>query len=824
MGKDIVKYRYAILIIFIVLIVVALVFFPQMINTVNYDLTSYLPEGYDTYDGYQFLSEHFNIHGDVEIGVYGTYEEVEQIVSGIENDIEGITGVTWADMLSYLIDLGIYERDDETFAALRSVLTDAPLDNDGLKHNWAVLVTIKYPPSSPEAINVFQAIKAKLAEIAGSENFSMSGMTEQANALFETVFDEMWLYCLIAGIVVLFILALTTNSLMEPLILLLTLGISIILNLGTNAIFPSTSIITFACTAILQLGLSMDYAIFLLHQYRHELKLTLDPKEALARAIPKSAKAIAASALTTIGGFLALLCMKFGVGSDLGLSLAKGIVFSLLTVVFLQPCLMLMCEKARVHTQHKCVDVKFKTPVKHSIKNRGLLAIAFVILLIPMFFASNSLSYAYLKFLPDNGDTSDKAVLAKTLGNQVMIIVPTEERDESDEVIGNLDDENYEFVRRVEALGKEKISFMLGFYVMLPEGTMIKGDTLIEYCETSGIELDDFVKNLLNGQEFSINQLLGMMDAFGSLLPEGLDLSAINSYMADGYTMYTVGINPEISNESPESFAILEEIKAIANEIFGDYGKCYFTGVTQAAYDFAAITPSDFLLVTIVSVSIILIILMLALRSVKFPVLLVALIEFGIWINLAMQYIFTGGTINFMSYLVISAVQLGATVDYAILVTNKYRELRKRFAPRQAAYTATTSSAMTIVTSALIMSGACFSVFGVSTNLVIKEMTFLMARGALISAALVIFLLPALLTAVDRARGGELHTPRTPKLRKYRIPSKAVRASWKESPFGEIALAQQSFSGDELYYMMHKGVDINSMSDKQLKRWLNKNG
>lgn len=233
--------------------------------------------------------------------------------------------------------------------------------------------------------------------------------------------------------------------------------------------------------------------------------------------------------------------------------------------------------------------------------------------------------------------------------------------------------------------------------------------------------------------------------------------------------MYTVGITyPEIDNESQTSFDILDEIKAIANDTFGDTGmRCYLTGYTQGAYDFAAVTPNDYTLVTIISIVAILAILIVTLGGIKFPVLLVALIEFGIWINLAMQFIFAGGGVNFMSYLVISAVQLGATVDYAILITTKYCNLRKRFEPRQASYMATTSSVMSVMTSALIMAGACFSVYFVTSNLIIKEMTFLMARGSIISAILVIFVLPALLVVADKIRGNELHIMRTPFLRPY---------------------------------------------------------
>lgn len=776
MGKWIVKYRYIILAVFVALMIVAILFLPTMIERVNYDLTSYLPDDYETSKGYEFLSETFNIHGDVEIGVTATHAEIagaaEEILA-----LDGVTNTVWAQYLEMLLDFGVYSADNEDFLGLYGILTNALDKNaatvtdgklvydDSVKCNWALLVTLKYPPSSQEAIKVFGEIENVLKDMVGEGNYSMSGMTEQANALYETVFDELWLYMLVAGIIVLIILAFTTNSLMEPLILILTLGVSIVINLGTNAIFPSTSMITFAVTAILQLGLSMDYAIFLLHQYRDELLTTCDPKQALAAAIPKSAKSVASSALTTMVGFLALMCMQFEIGTDLGLSLAKGIVCSLITVLLLQPCLMLMLDKARVKTQHKCLDFHFRAPIKRSIRDRKWVTAVFAVLFIPALYGSLTLGYTYVRFMPEpdtSGYTAEQMwnySTAKELGNQVMIIVPNERVDADGNPV--LDEngnhvyyiaENYEFVERLKALAAEttevdgvtldKLSYMLGMYVMIPEGTTI------EYSFLS----------------LTLEEVFDMVYLFGdSDIPE---LQMFKSYVNGGYTMYTVGINPAIDFESKTSFDILDEIKAVANEVFADTGmRCYFTGYTQGAYDFAAVTPGDYNLVTAISVVAILVILILTLGGIKFPVLLVALIEFGIWLNLIMQYIFAGGTINFMSYLVISAVQLGATVDYAILITTKYRSLRKRFEPRQAAYLATTNSVMSVLTSALIMAGACFSIFAVSSNLVIQEMTFLIARGALISAILVIFVLPALLSFVDKPKGGELHIPRTARLR-----------------------------------------------------------
>ena len=752
LGQDIVKYRYIIRGVFVGLVVLACCLFPSMMEKVNYDFTSYLPKGYMTSDGYDFLSQNFNIHGDVEIGIFNpspdAKTQIEQTVTEISS-LEGVSMAVWAGSLDYFLDFGVYKETDQEFKDLLSILTDGK--------NWAILVTLEYPPSSREAMVIYDEITAILNQNHG-DNFYCSGMTMMAGELYSGTVDELWLYMLIAVILVVIILAFTTNSIMEPVILLMSIGISVLINLGTNAIFPSTSIVTFACSAILQLGLSMDYAIFLLHQYRHELKSTLDPKEALARAIPKSAKAIFSSALTTMGGLLALMVMKFEIGADLGIAVAKGILLSFLTVVLLQPCLMLLMDKARIKTEHKCFDFKFRPAVKGAIKNRKWIALLFVpvicfTVLINLPNMPWTLDYTYVHFMETpkvKDEMKDAQALAIEMGNQVIIAVPCyhyEINDKGNIIVNEVYvDKQYQFVDRLDQLKDEgKISYSLGLFPMIPQGKKVMG-----------IDMETAIK---------------LVAVLGDNLTG--DMEMLRFYVNAGYTLYTVGINDVYDVESAESFAILDEINAIASDIFGEYGPVYMTGYTQASYDFAKVTPTDFMWVTLISVLVIFAILLFSLGSLKYSVMLVALIECGIWINLLLQWVFSGGTINFMSYMVIGAVQLGATVDYAILIATRYREYRKRLAPTQASYMATTSSAMAVTTSACILASATAVVALISTNLIIKELCFLVARGAIISALLVLFVLPALLVVIDRRDlRRELPIPLTPRLRKWHFKSK----------------------------------------------------
>ena len=214
MGKWIVKYRYVILAVFIALLVVSVIFLPTMINRVNYDLTSYLPDDYETSKGYEFLSETFNIHGDVEIGVTATRDEISRAAEEIL-ELDGVTNAIWAQYMEMLLELGVYSPDNIFTDAIDKgavTVTDGEFAYDnGVKCNWALLVTLEYPPSSQEAIRVFGEIEDILSKVAGDGNYAMSGMTEQANALYETVFDELWIYLIAAGVVVLLIRNLPVN-------------------------------------------------------------------------------------------------------------------------------------------------------------------------------------------------------------------------------------------------------------------------------------------------------------------------------------------------------------------------------------------------------------------------------------------------------------------------------------------------------------------------------------------------------------------------------------------------------------------------------------
>lgn len=758
----IVKFRYIFFMLFIACTIICAILVIPVYKKVNYDLTSYLPtENFNTNDGYRFLSKNFNVQADLEIGV-STNDEKAVILANKFEKVDGVSSVVWINSFNDIKKFGTLS-DDKLFEIQNLFKKQNPKNNN--LYDFEFLITLENPPSSMESLATHKEISKILKNTTGSNSYYISGMTETANQLFESSFNEIYIYCIVAGIIVLFILLISTSSIFEPIILISTLIVSIIINLGTNIIFPSTSIITFACSAILQLGLSMDYAIFMMHSYKEKLKTYGIPQIAAKKAIPESAKSIFASALTTIGGLLALLTMKFSIGMDLGLVLSKGIIMSFATVIFLQPCLMIFLEKARSKTLHRSINLKFKNASKFSIKHRNVVAIIFLVLIIPMFFVQkDTLDFGYVKFMKPTNTNEQRQVMTEKMANQVMIAVPCKS--------GNVD-QQYEFVEKLEKFKDEDmLSFSLGLFCMVDK------DSEIDY---NGLTISG---------DFALQMMLSLMEyqntsktatASNTNDEQSKFSSMLKQYVNNGYTIYTVGLNPNMDIESQESFDALKKIQTSAENIFCERDQngnaitkdekgnkiIYMTGMTQAAADFAAITPQDFKIVTIVSILIIFAILLLTFRSFKYSGILVALIELGIWINLAMQHIFSNGTINFMTYLIIGAVQLGACVDYAILYTNNYLNFRKKWPANQSAYLACSKSAMSILTSALIMAGACLSVFFVSSNLVIKEITFMMARGSLISLVLVLFVLPALLICVDHKKSS--HFRRTLKV-VYRKP------------------------------------------------------
>ena len=709
-SEFIVKKRRWILVVFLIASVLSAVAIPFVYNRVNSDLTSYLPEDTQTTEGQIFLSEVFNIYGDCMVSVEGVERNLAlKIVKDLQQ-IEGVTSVMWKETtaLISLLTLMFPDYADEINANVDVVnelfYDDGGTPDDSSDDVYVILMTHAYGVSSNEAFNVLNKTEEVIKKY-GDINYEIGGMTNMTKEVFESTIFEVWKYTLVAIIVVIILLIIFTDSWLDPVILLVTLGVSVLINMGTNIIYPTTSIITFSASAVLQIGLSMDYAIFLLHAVKQQRHTGKSFEDSLVAAIPLTLKTVLASALTTAGGFIALFFMRFTIGEDLGMVLAKGIVMSLITVIFFQPALILLLKKPLEKLTHKSVNLRFRAPVKRIVKYRTAVVIALLVFLLPIMILQSGLDYGYLNFIKED-DSAPTLMEEKldTAANQLVIAVPFDWTDTSIQ---------YEFIDELKQIkksdGKDAISFVLGVTALLPQA-------VIEDPMIQSMKDNEMMKNYV----------------------------AVDPKTGITYSLYTVGVTTDVEGE--DTFATLGKIEDLLGQKFDKY---YMTGMSQGARDFAAITPDDFTRVSIASIAIIFIILLFTFRSLKYSVLLVLIIQFGIWINLALQRLI-GQQINFMSYIIISSVQMGATVDYAILVTSKYLLNRRKLMPSHAAYQATTSSVMSVITSASILAGACFSVYFVTSNLIVAEITMLVANGAIISLLLVIFALPAVLSYMDR--------------------------------------------------------------------------
>ena len=762
-AKFVVKYRLIILGVMLLLMIASL--FAMSYVNVNSDILSYLPEDVDMTQGLNFMKENFDMQGDAIIGVQGaTYEDMQELVSLIEN--KGGTkqgGIIWYGLLKEMQDIDWTMLENPWVASLvNNLLNKYGLKMEDLKEmteqlsnnpeivslfhpddeTYLMMLQLNVPSSSNEAMDLLSEIENYFDE--KGLDYAMGGSTQITREIFDSTIGEIGKYALVAVLVMFIILLLTTNSIIDPIVFMVTLGVSIVVNMGTNLILPSVSVVTYAASSILQLALSMDYAIFLMHSFAEEQKKTLDDKLAMERAIPKTFSTISASALTTVGGFLALFAMRFKIGEDLGLVLAKGVFLSLVTVVLLQPCLMLLTNKIARKTQHRIIVPKFKNVASYAVTHRKTIVTIAVLLLIPTVIMQNMVELSYIKFVEEDPNPTAIEQKVDALSNSLVVIVPA--KTESMDGESNIKDQ-YEFLEKIRE--RDDVNAVMGLFSMLPE------------------DVAEGIVNLVNDEDM------------GKLMASsGMDMSMITGFLNNGYTMYSVMINAE--SESAEGTKALNEIRAILDDTFGA-DEYYITGMTQAVSDLQGITPTDFMVVSLVSVAIIFVILLFTLRSLKMSTIVVLVIEFGIFVNLSISYIF-GQTVNFMAYIILSSIQLGATVDYAILYTVKYQNYLGIRSAREAAYTALTESGVSIMTSVAILAGCCLSVSLITTNIIVSEITLMIARGSIISGILVMVLLPALLIISTGNQKLEKRSIR-------RLQNKSMKKVYKE---GNLSDTQQT--------------------------------
>lgn len=763
----------------------------------NGDVTSYLKDDTDTMIGKSVLEEAYSIQGDLNIAIsYLSKDQVQTIYDAIKNDSELktmyvterdgkevrssiISKDVWIGTFDMILELGnggiggLVEGIDPVVAqeiydsAAKNYVKTTELGNGTVVTTYLLSFYLKSAASDNVTIDALDRIEqiindninqqksaGLISETISAEScYYFGGTAENARILVASSVGDMPIFVAIAVVAVFFILLFTSHSYLEPLVFLATLGISILLNMGSNIIagnpVGTISTITSSCSTILQLALAMDYAIFLMHTYYEELRVKLNPRDAMISALPKTLASISASALTTIGGFIALFFMQFGMGYDLGFVLAKGVLLSLLTVIILQPVLIVLFNKPIMKSQHSWIVEPRLSFVSKNITKKGVaiavIAICAVICLPCAYFQSlTPLTYiSTTEATPTEQMTAPQYVLQGS-SNQVIVMVPysAKEGDESD--TSDYVQKQYEFIDYLKTeLGQKEgehgAQDILSLCTIIPQ----------------------------NRFEEIANHQNGIVMVF-------IEGNFVKSYAPDGgaereYMLYT--LNLEGHPEDEESYASIAAIRAKAAEIFGvSEGEIYMTGLAQGASDLAAVTPDDFMLVNILSAVIIFVILLFTFRSFITSLILLAVIEAGIFFNLAIVYFVSllapfapgllsvfSGEINFMAYLIVSAIELGATVDYAILFTAKLGEEKaKGCRPERAIRNAIYRSAPSVTTSAAILIAVCLAVNLISSNMIVRQITELIARGTFFSYILVFTLLPSIMLFKEKAHAAIL--------------------------------------------------------------------
>lgn len=783
------------------------------------DVLSYLDPESDTSIGKQMLNEQYGIVGDTTIGIsYLSREDIQRIVTFVdgtasdgaydgmdENDIptqssafsktvEGkpllSRNVVWIGSfddlqedgdLQLLLGIGgVLDVVQPDLDAMRAKFQDKFVKETDGETTYILNIYFSQSGSNNAVIEALDALEKEIQRILNeriedgtitqiddaSQGYYFSGMAQNARILVDSSLNDMPKFVIAAVLVVFVILLLSSHSYLEPFIFLATLGISILLNMGTNVIagnpIGTISTITSSCAVILQLAVAMDYSIFLSHSFQEELRTLKDPKIALMHAMPKTLKSILASALTTVGGFVALFFMNYGIGYDLGFVLAKGVILSLLAVIFIQPILLILTKKLIDKTHHNWIVTPRLNFVGKTITNKWVSVIVIVLcvaIAVPSAYFQGLVPLNYITFTNETPEEEKSLAQREVEGtnNQLILVIPYQY-----DGYGHIDlTRHYEFIDKIQQVGvtdetAPSTDFVEGDYVREDGNKFnpvsdvftlasIVGPDLLDALQDSGLnDLADSWFQFNHNDTTLKEQLNGQL--FGSFISNVDDETEGSVH----YMLYT--INLEGDPEDIESYNTMLRIRDIANEMFdtdaaGNH--VYVTGLAQGAYDLFTVTPDDFTLVNILSAVIVFLVLLLTFRRPIMSVVLLLVIEAGIFANLTLAYLI-GDKINFMAYLIVSAIELGATVDYAILFSSKYFEEKETCTGVVAVKNAVHRSAPSVITSASILIFTCVAVTLLTTNPIVGQITRLIAIGTCFSLILVFTLLPSILNIKER--------------------------------------------------------------------------
>jgi len=653
--------------IFLILAVISAI--AQFTVKVNYNLVDYLPDHAPSTEAMDIMEEEFStgladtrvlMH---DISIPEALEFKRQLIA-----IDGVTDVIWLDD-AYDIKQPL-EMADESLVETYYKDGNA-LFNFGIREGEEVAVT------------------DEIYELIGEEN-AMAGEALNTAIQQKMTFSETLLAASILVPIIIIILILSTTSWMEPVFFLAAIGVSVLINLGTNVFLGEISFVTQAVAPILQLAVSLDYAIFLLHSFADYREEIPDVKEAMRQAIKRSFPAIIASASTTFFGFMALSFMNFEIGADLGINLVKGIALSFISVMVFLPALTVTFYKWIDKTKHRPFLPRFNKVGQNIIKLRIPVLIIVLLLIVPAFLAQSKTDFTY-----GFGDQPDNT--------------------RSGEDINTID----------ELFGKNS-----QLVALVPKGDVAREEQLVDDIE----------------QLPHVTSVLGYVNAVGATIPDDyLDDSVTESFYSENYSRIIIQTNAELEGEV--AFSILENVFQSLNKYYE--ADTHVLGESATLLDMKEVIEKDNTLVNILTVATIALVLVVTFRSISYPVILLLTIQSSVWINLSVPY-FTESPLVYIGYLIISTVQLAATVDYAILLSEDYTLKRKTLPVKEAIVSTINEKTYSIAVSASILSSVGFILWFTSTNPIVAAIGLLLGRGALLAFLMVLFLLPGLLIVLDK--------------------------------------------------------------------------
>lgn len=661
----------------IVLLITVILLVPSIfgfINTrINYDILSYLPQELESVKGQNILED---VYSDAATGLLIIDGMKSKDIVDIKEKIKKVNGVDDAIWIDDALDISIP----------KDILPDA-IKNQLFSGDSTMLI-IKYKGSTADegtlkAIGDIKNIMNKQCFLSG-----MSAIMEDTKNLAD---KEAPFYVVLAVCISLVILILTMESTAVPAIFLISIGIGILFNMGTNIFLGEISYITKALAAVLQLGVTMDYSIFLMHRYDEELLKHEKKEEAMSQAISSTMLSISGSSLTTIAGFLALCAMDLTLGTDIGIVMAKGVIIGVITAVTVLPALILTFDKLIHRFKHKTIIPNFNKLSKVVTTHYKVIIAIFFILLIPAIYGSNHAKVYYN--------------LDKTLPKDMPSIVATNKL-------------------------KDKFNMMTTHFILVK-------DDIKPY---KAKEMEERIEKI-----DGITNVIGYDKILGPAIPEEFIPENIrNIFKSGGYNLILANSQYKAATDEENN-----QINSI-NEIIKEYDQNgVVAGEGALTKDLITTSDRDFKMVSLYSIIAIFLIILIVFKSISIPVLLVSAIEFAIFINMGIPY-FTGTTIPFIASIVIGTIQLGATVDYAILLTSRFREeLRNGHEKHEAILIAVEESAKSIVTSGLTFFGATGAVALVSDMDLIRSLCFLISRGAIISMAVILLILPSFLLVLE---------------------------------------------------------------------------